>query len=356
MATNRQIVLESPRKFAVSETAIPAPGSGEVLLKVRRVGVCGSDMHLYRYGRIGRIEMSGPLVMGHECVADVAAVGEGVAADLVGARVAVEPAVSCGACRWCRAGLSNLCRQTRTHFLGLPPTDGAMQQYLVHPAGLVAALPEEIDDNAAVMLEPMAIALHAVRLSKVAPGRRIVILGTGVLGTCVLALLRLYRGLHVVCVDLLADRLKRASAMGADGVVEAREGDREAVAREISDAVGAEGADIVFECAGAGDTLWHMCEVAAPGAHVIVIGSNPDDTVAFSSGVARRNGLTLRFVRRSLDTLEPCIDLAAQDILAPGDLVTHEFAATDAAAAYDLVVRAAAGVLKVVIDMTALGA
>jgi len=356
MERNRQIVLEAPRKFAVRGMAIPAPGPGEVLLKVRKVGVCGSDMHLYRHGRIGRIEMSGPLVIGHECVAEVVGAGEGVAADMVGARVAVEPAVFCGACRWCGAGLTNLCLQARTRFLGLPPTDGAMQEYMVHPARLVVALPEKIDDNAAVMLEPMAIALHAVRLSKVAPGRRIVILGTGVLGTCVLALLRLYRGLHVVCVDLLADRLERARAMGADGVIEALEGDRQAIAREISDAVGTGGADIVFECAGAPETLWNMCEVAAPGGHVIVIGSTPEDTVAFSSGAARRSGLTLRFVRRSLDTLEPCIDLVAQDLLAPGDLVTHEFAAADAAAAFDLVDRAAEGVLKAVVDMTEWGA
>jgi len=351
MAANRQIVLEAPRRFAVREAPMPAPGAGQVLLRIRKVGVCGSDMHLYRCGRIGRIEMSGPLVIGHECAADVVEAGEGVDSEIIGARVAVEPAIFCGKCRWCAQGLVNLCPQARTRFLGLPPTDGAMQEYMVHPAHLVAPLPEEIDDKAAVMLEPMAIALHAVRLSKVAPGMRVVILGTGVIGTCVLALLALYRGLRVVAVDLLADRLERARVLGADAVVRAVEGERRSAAREIERAAGGEGADVIFECAGAPETLWNMCEAAAPGAHLIVIASNPEDTVAFSCGAARRSGLTLRFVRRSLNTLSPCIDLATRGLVAPGNLVTHEFAAPDAAAAFDLVDRAEDRVLKAVIDM-----
>ena len=116
--------------------------------------------------------------------------------------------------------------------------------------------------------------------------------------------------------------------------------------------MGGDGADTVFECAGASDTLRNMCEVAAPGAHVAVIGTNPDDRVQFSSGAARRKGLTIRFVRRSLDTLRECVRLAAEGTIAPASLVTHAFPSDSAADAFAMVEKRTAGVLKAVIDMT----
>ncbi len=209
----RQIVLESPRKFAVRDVEKPSPGPGEALVKVIMVGVCGSDIHLYRLGRIGAIEMTEPLVIGHESVGLVEKTGPGVPCDLVGKRVAVEPEIFCGKCRWCKGLQTNLCPGNR--FLGLPPTPGAMQEYLVHPAHLLVELPENVSDDAAVVLEPMAIALHAVRLASIKGYERVAILGTGVLGTCVLELLGQYDGLHIVCADLLDDRLERVLSMGA---------------------------------------------------------------------------------------------------------------------------------------------
>lgn len=347
--TNRQILLESPGKFVVRKTSLPRPGPGEALVRIRKVGVCGSDVHLWRLGRIGRIRMEGPLVIGHEAVGEVVEAGEGVSRDLAGSRVAIEPNVYCGKCAWCGGGRRNLCPEYR--FLGLPPRDGAMQEYLVHPAHLLAKLPDGVSDEAGVVLEPMAVALHAVRLAKVAPGQKIVILGTGVLGTCVLALLGLDEGLRVVCVDLLEERLERARKMGAAATIAAVEGKGAEAARKTTAATGGLGAQVVFECAGAGETLWNMCEVAAPGAHLAVIGSNPEDTVSFSSSAARRKGLTLRFVRRSLDTLEGCIEFAARGLVAPEQLVTHVFSAGEAAKAFETVGKSADGVLKALIDM-----
>ena len=351
----KKILLASERTFRVEDCDTPAPGPGEVLVRMRKVGVCGSDMHLYRSGCIGDIKLERPLVLGHECMGVVAAVGAGVAAGCnapsppVGTRVAVEPEIYCGRCPLCLSGRQNLC--TNQVFLGLPPRDGAMQEYLVHPAHLVAPLPDSISDDAAVALEPMAIALHGVRLAKVAPGKTIVILGTGVMGTCVLAILGLYRGLKIICVDLLPDRLKRAEKMGAAVTILAGGESRADTAAKVVAATGGAGADIVFECAGADDTLWSMCDVAAAGGHVMVIGTNPVDRVAFASSSSRRRGLTIRFVRRSLNTLAPCIDFAKNGLLRPESIVTHTFPAKDAAKAYDVVDRYADGVLKALVDM-----
>jgi L-iditol 2-dehydrogenase len=224
-----------------------------------------------------------------------------------------------------------------------------MQDFIAHPASLLEIIPDKIDDDAAVVLEPLAIALHAIALAKVRPGQTVVVLGTGVIGTCVLSLLKLHEGTRVLCVDPLQDRLERALDMGADQVVRVEDGVDTADA--VVSAIGGLGADVVFECAGVPDSLWNMCEIAAPGGHIAIIGSNPDDRVMFSSGSARRKGLTLRFVRRSLNTLPQCVDYAGKRLIAPGDLVTHVFGTSQVERAFETVGNYADGVLKALIDM-----
>lgn len=347
----KSIVLTSPRTLEIQEVKCPSPGPGDALIRVHGVGICGSDMHLYRHGHIGDIVIKGPFVIGHECMGHVEEVGEGVDPDLVGRRVAVDPAIPCGQCEYCLAGLQNVC--PTLPFLGLPDQPGAFQEYIVHPARALELLPDSVSDDAGVVLEPMAIAMHAVNLSKVCPGQRVAILGTGVMGTCVLAVLGLYRGLHIVCADLRRDRLDRAEAMGAARSVLVEGGEPNAApARRIRQALGGHGADLVFECAGAHQTIWNACEVAAPAAHLMQVGSGDNDQLIFSSGTSRRKGLTIRVVRRSLHTLAPCIDLCKKGALDPAALVTHTFPACDYSAAFEAVDRAEEGLLKAVVDMT----
>jgi L-iditol 2-dehydrogenase len=347
----RSIVLTSPFALAIEETDRPQVGPGEALVRIRKVGICGSDIHLYRHGRIGDIVLDGPFVIGHECMGCVEEVGEGVDRALIGARVAVDPAIPCGRCEWCLRGLYNVC--PTLPFVGLPDQPGAFQECIAHPARLVEPLSDAMSDEAAVVLEPLAIAMHAVNLSKVRPGQQVAILGTGVMGTCVLAVLGLHRGLHVVCADLRADRLQRAEAMGASRTVLVEEGEPDAgPAGRLREALGGPGADIVFECAGAPQTIWNAGEIAAPCGHLMQVGSGENDRLTFSSGTSRRKGLTIRVVRRSLHTLRPCIDLCEKGFLDPGRLVTHTFAARDAARAFEAVDRAEEGLLKAIVDMT----
>jgi len=236
--------------------------------------------------------------------------------------------------------------------------DGAMQEYIVHPLHLLMPLPDTVDDGAAVMLEPMAIALHAVNLSNIRQGNTVLILGAGVLGSCVLELLKMHEDVRVLCVDPVSDRLDLALAAGADGAFSYAYADSDrhpshftGFIEDIWETAGAPGVDHVFECAGNTHSLWHMVEASAPGAQVTVIGSQPEDRVAFSSGSARRKGLTIRFVRRSLNTLLPCIHMAQEGAISPGRMVTHIFSASDTAKAYATVDRYADGVIKALIDM-----
>jgi L-iditol 2-dehydrogenase len=343
----KRIVLNQPGLFEIQTAEIPRVGGGMALVRIHVVGICGSDMHLYRKGHIGDIQMTAPLVIGHECMGQVEAVGENVSKDLVGCRVAVEPAVPCGKCRWCRSGLQNVCPEVK--FLGLPPTQGAMQEYIVHPAHLLARLPDFLTDTEGVMMEPLAIALHGVRMVKVKPNQTIVILGTGVIGTCVVRLLSLYDNLRIVCVDRLKDRLARAKEMGASRTI--LFSTREQALNDILHASNGLGADIVFECAGTPETLWLMCEAAGPAGHIAAIGSNPDDQVVFSSGTSRRKGLTIRCVRRSLNTLDQCIRLVESGRIDVRPLVTHTFPASRANDAFQMVASYEDGVLKAIIDI-----
>lgn len=346
----KQIVLTSPQTLTVREVDMPVPGVGEALVKITLVGICGSDMHLYRHCLLGHIEITEPHVLGHECVGVIEAVGHGVDPSRVGQRVAIEPAQPCGTCHWCRIGMENVCCDMP--FLGLPPTHGGLQEYVVHRADCLEELPEAISDEAAVVLEPMAIAQHAIHLVHVKPGQRVAILGTGVLGTCVLALLKAaHRSLRIVCVDKIEDRLARAAAMGADATILAEGDDDKTVAQKTLDALGGQGADVVFECSGSAQTLWDTAAVAAPLGHVAVIGSSDEDRIAFASSHVRRKGLTYRFVRRSLHSLEPCVELMQKGLLDPAALATHTLPASQAGEAFDLVARYGDGVLKAIIDM-----
>lgn len=343
----KRIALNQPGHFEIQTTEMPHIREATALVRINAVGICGSDMHLYRKGHIGNIKMTDPLVLGHECMGQVEAVGANVSPDLIGCRVAVEPAIPCGKCRWCKNGLQNVCPEVG--FLGLPPTHGAMQEYIVHPAHRLERLPDSLTDAEGVMMEPLAIALHAIRLVKVKPNQTIVILGTGVIGTCVMQLLGLYDHLRIVCVDRLKDRLDRVEQMGAYRTVLYIS--REQALQSIRDATNGLGADIVFECAGTPDTLWLMCEAAGPAGHIAAIGSNPDDQVIYSSGTSRRKGLTIRCVRRSLNTLDACIRLAEKGRIDAKSLVTHTFPASQADTAFQRVESYGHGVLKALIDM-----
>ena len=349
----KQIELSGIRAFQIVDAPAPEPGPGEVLVKMGRVGICGSDMHLYRTGEVGGLRCTFPHVVGHECMGVIAGVGDGVSPARIGERVAIEPHRHCGTCPECLRGVPNVCLNDR--FLGTPPEPGALKEYLATRADLAVAIPDRVSDNEAVMFEPMAIALHAVSLLKPKPGQDAVILGTGVIGSCVLLALSMYRGLKVFCVDLLADRLARAATLGADHTLLAREGEPADVAAEVMERTGGRGADLVFECAGVKDTFINSVDCCGPCGHVALIGIPDEDVMPLPASHARRRGITLRPIRRSLHTLEPCIDLASRGVLKAEQLVTHTFPASETAEAFALVERYGDGVLKAMVDLTAWG-
>ncbi len=216
----RVSVLRGPGDVALVDRPAPEPGPGQVVVRVASVGVCGSDVHYYEHGRIGRFVVDEPLVLGHEAAGEVTAVGPGVTAPTVGQRVSVEPGVPDLTCEQCLAGRYNLCPGMR--FFATPPIDGAFAEYVVVHAAFAHPVPDGISDDAAALLEPLSVGIWACRKGRVTAGSRVLVTGAGPIGLGSVQAARAFGATEVVVSDVNPARLALARELGATGTVDAR--------------------------------------------------------------------------------------------------------------------------------------
>jgi L-iditol 2-dehydrogenase len=339
--------LYGPHDMRVDEVPVPEPGHGQVLLQVLSVGVCGSGVHYYLDGGIGDDKVKEPFVIGHEFSARVAALGPGVNRPRVGTRVAVEPAIACGKCELCEEGHPNLCENIL--FCSTPPTPGALQEYMVHPAELCFPLPDRVSNDQGAMLEPLGIALHAVRLAKLRPGDTAAILGSGPVGLLTLQVALISGARAVWMTDLIPERLAMAEKLGAQGTFRADEGDPVAW---VMDQTGGRGVDVAFEAAWAEETVAQAARVARRGGKLLMIGIPREDEALFPGHAVRRKGLTIKYVRRMKHTYPRAIQMVADGLIDVDSIVTHCYPIERVAEAYDLVASRADGVMKVVVEVS----
>ncbi|MHC4916684.1 MAG: zinc-dependent alcohol dehydrogenase [Planctomycetota bacterium] len=345
-------VLERAGSFRLVEAPESPPGPGEVLLGLRSVGICGSDMHLFREGAVGGIAISEAgeaFTPGHECSASVLEVGEGVDPALAGRLVAVDPSMPCGKCRACGRGWPNLCTSVR--FLGCPPVQGVLRERFVHPATGVTPLPESMDADSGMMLEPLGVAVHALEIGKVRGGLPVAVLGSGCIGLCCLMLLAEAGAEPLVATDVLDYRLELARELGATHTLNP---DRDDVPARVAEITGGEGADFVLECAGADQTQRQMVECAAVGGRALVLGvPEGADQLAFSHSSARRKGLSVLMIRRCNVTLERVLERAVSAKLPLARLVTHKFPLEEVQTAFDTAAGYLDGVVKAAVHPSA---
>ncbi len=330
----------------IEEMPVPAPGEGEVLLGIKAVGVCGSDVHHYAEGGIGDEVVKEPLVLGHEFAAVVEELGPGVEGLKVGDRVAVEPGRSCGLCEYCKQGNPNLCPDVR--FCGSPPYDGAFRQYMAYPADYIFPLPSEVDYAQGAMLEPLGVAIHSVNLGKLRVGDTVAVLGCGPIGLLTIEMARLSGASQIFATDLLPYRLEAAQKLGATTVFNA--GEQDVVAAILASTKG-RGVDVSFEAAGAPETPQQAAVVVKRGGRVILIGIPSDDETYFQASTVRRKGLTIKLVRRMKFTYPRAIDLAARGMVDLSSLITHRFPLERTGEALELVRNYADGVIKALVEM-----
>lgn len=346
-ATMRACRIYGTRDLRFETALRPEPESGEVLLQVASVGVCGSDVHYYLEGRIGSQVIDSPLIMGHEFSARVIELGAGVTGLTPGQLVAVEPGVSCGHCEMCQQGHPNLCCNILFCGCPSPPFQGALADYVVMPAHNCFPLPDSMNATVGALLEPLGIAIHAVDLAHLRPGSTVAVLGAGPIGLLTASVARVAGATEVYMSEPLADR--RSAALGfANYVVDPGGGN---AAAEILRLTGGRGVDVAFEAAGAPEAPQQAATVTRPGGTVIIIGIPPDDTMTVSASTVRGKGLTIKVVRRMKHTYPRAIRLVERGIIDLAPIATHHFPLERTPEAFELVAGKSDGVLKAVIDV-----
>ncbi len=345
--------LYSARDLRVDEIAdVPPPGDGEVTIRVRAVGICGSDLHTYIDGRIGSTTVQTPLVLGHEFGGEVIAVGanalDGMGNALrVGQRVAVDPASPCLRCEMCELGHPNLCH--RLHFCGLWPDDGALREHMNWIAHSCFPVPDDITDAGAALLEPLGVALHAVDLGKLQVAKSVAILGCGPIGLLILRLAQLSGANPIYAFDCYPWRVEKAKAWGATNAWTI--GDDVDPVNIIREQTLGRGIDVVFEAAWADHSISQAADMARLGGRVVLVGIPSEDKLTMKHSTARRKGLTIVMSRRMKHTYPRSIHLATAQGLNLEEIVSHRFPLREAPQAFAVNADYQDQVVKIVVDV-----
>lgn len=318
---------------------------------MRAVGVCGSDLHTFRHGKIGEIRVERPFIVGHEFAGVVEAVGpeatDGEFRPLEpGTRVAVDPAQPCGHCELCERGHPNLCENLK--FCGLFPDEGALCQWIRVPGRTCFPLPPEIDDAEAVMLEPLGVAIHAADLARLRVARSMAILGAGPIGLCILQVARLSGSDPIFVTDKFPWRLDLARRLGAAKAWNCDEVDPVEAVRQ---ATGGRGVDVAIEAAWCDRSLDQAADMLVMGGRLVVAGISDDDRMSLKHSVARRKGLSILMVRRMKHAYPRAIRLARSGAVQLGPLVTHRFPLPKAGEAFALNADYRDGVVKALVEV-----
>ncbi|MGZ6256992.1 MAG: zinc-dependent alcohol dehydrogenase [Candidatus Limnocylindrales bacterium] len=283
----KSLRLYGPGDLRLVDEPRPVPGPADELVRVTAVGICGSDLHWYAESGIGDAVLSRPLVLGHEASGRIESGAQR------GRRVAIDPAIPCRACEQCQAGHAHLCLALR--FAGHGTTDGFMRELVAWPARCLVPVPDSLDDADVAMLEPLGVALHAIRLAPIRPGAQIGVFGCGPIGLFLVQLARAAGATTIVATDVLPHRLAAAREAGATTAALVAGGSERG---QLLAATAGRGVDVAFEVAGEDDALETAVELAAPAGTVIVVGIPAQDRMTFSASTARHKGLTIKLSRR----------------------------------------------------------
>jgi L-iditol 2-dehydrogenase len=344
MTSMRVARVVGRRDIRLEDAPVPVPGPGEALVRIKAVGICGSDLHYYAHGRIGDVQFAPGHILGHEVSGVVEALGPETAGPAPGTPVAVDPAIHCGACRFCVAGHPNLCRDLR--FFGSPPTHGALREYLTHPVRFLLPLSPGVAFPVGATIEPLGVAIHAVDLGHLALGASVAVFGCGPVGLLVAGVAQLAGARFVCATEPLSHRRKIAAQFG---VAEAFDPNDDDVVRGIRDRTDGDGVDVAFEVAGSPSATAQAVQVVRPGGTLVLAGYWEADEVTLPGITAMRKGLTIRFVRRMKHTFPRAMDLVRRGQVSLSALVTHEFPLAQVAEAFDRAERRSPDIVKAVV-------
>jgi L-iditol 2-dehydrogenase len=293
---------------------VPEPGPNEVLVEIRAVGVCGSDVHYYEEGRIGSFVVEEPLILGHESMGTVVALGENATRHEVGDRVTLEPGVPDGTCRECRAGRYNLCPNVR--FFATPPIDGAFTNFVSINEHFAFSLPVELSDNAGALMEPLSVGIWACKKGGVTAGDHVLVTGAGPIGLLAMQVAFARGATKVTLTDVAEERLEIGSGLGATRTLN--------VAEEPLDESGIE-ADVLIECSGNERALGDGIRRVRPAGVAVVVGMGPNEETSVPLAFIQTSEILLTGTFRYANTYPTAIDLAASGKVDLDAMVTSHY-------------------------------
>jgi L-iditol 2-dehydrogenase len=336
--------LYEQRKFRIVDGNVTPPGPGEVQVRVRSVGICGSDLHYYSDGFIGDVKIHYPVVLGHEPTGEVLKAGSGVSGVSRGDRVMLEPAVYCYHCEFCRSGHHNVCENIR--FFSSPPDPGFFREVMNVPVQNVLPLAPSLDLDVGTLFEPLAVTVHSMEFARIRLGETVAVFGAGPIGLLTIACARAAGAGRVWSIEPLAHRREHALRIGADAAIDPQQTDP---VHEILHDTSQRGVHVAIDCATKDHTTQQCVDVVRNRGRVVVTGIPSELETGINLHVLRRKEAVLFNTRRSNHETEAAIEMlvAAPERFAP--LITHRIPLEEAGRAFEFLETGQGGAAKIVI-------
>jgi D-xylulose reductase len=326
----KALVLEKVDELAIRDMDVYSDiGPRDVRVKIRNVGICGSDLHYYTHGRIGPFVVEEPMILGHEAAGEVVEVGADVENLAVGDRVCMEPGIPDPNSRATRLGIYNL--DPDVQFWATPPVHGCLCESVVHPADFTYKLPDNVSFAEGAMVEPLAIGVHAAKKARIEPGDLAVVLGAGTIGAMT-ALAALAAGCsRVIVTDVKQAKLDLLAGQGPITPVNVAE---QSVADVVNEMTDNWGADVVFECSGAERPIANVFEALRPGGRVVLVGM-PVDKTPFDIVAAQVKEASIETIFRYAHVYDRTVALLGSGKIDVKPFITDTFEFDNAIEAFD---------------------
>jgi L-iditol 2-dehydrogenase len=344
----KTFVLTGIRKIEMTETPKPVlKNPDDVLIRIKSVGVCGSDIHYFTEGKIGTQVVEFPFAVGHECSGIVEEVGKSVSHVKPGDLVAIDPSVHCGECDQCLAGRPHTCRKNL--FLGCPgQLDGCLTEYLVMPSFTCFPVNGILNPTAAALIEPLTIGTYSVELAQTDfRGKTVGIFGAGPIGLSVLMVLRTRSNGNIYIFEPLEYRRQKAKELGATQTGNPFETDPLKIIQDAEPLL----LDVVFDCSGEQKAVDDATQVLKPGGKLILVGIPPEGKYTINMDMLRRKEISIHNVRRQNHCVEKSIELVRNG-LPVHQMVTHRFTPEETQRAFEMVADYQDKILKAMIDFS----
>ncbi len=339
-------VLHGPMDLRLEQVDRPIRRDDEALVRIAVNGLCGSDIHFYKEGRLGPFVVDRPYIPGHEAVGAVVEIGDNGFGLSEGDRVTIEPGIACRKCRYCKSGRYNLCPDVT--FLSAPPVNGTFAEYIAVPWDFLFKVPDSLPDEEAALVEPLSVGIQACNRASLKPGMSFAVIGAGPIGLITYLAATAYGAGPGIVLDIQQDRLDFAQSLGAFLCIDTRS----ANAVEATLSATEDGVDVVFDCTGSSQACGITPKLAVRGGVVVVVGWPELPQFPFPMEIVLEKELDVRGVNRYCNTYPIAIKLLAERRVNLGRLISHRFTFESVVDAFRFASENPSKITKVVVTNT----